>query len=272
MGWQQPPRQPKRSKAPWFVGGGIGLIAIAVVVVVLIVTNSATPSQQSDAAGPSSSTRTTTAAPKPVPGAPLPCPGNEKFYCVPGITDVTKQVQPGMQAAGYTCGPAGSSSDSSDDSANLFCENPTGATASRQTKVTFESADNKPTNTTLGQIAVYGMADEWNSSTDLGPDAFALERQGFDATVAILLPQGTKVRQDLDAWLTANATACSNSKATSVDGPTAHVDGYIITCQYPTPLSISGDKGTASNYEGAINLDVNPYAFLDTDTNQPGGG
>lgn len=269
QGWQQPPAPRRRSKTPWLVTGA-ALVVVAAIVVVLVIANNNKPVPNNSAAGPAP-THPTTAAPKPQPGVPIPCQGDEKFYCVPGITDVTRQVQPAMQAQGYTCGPASAMPDAIDHSVNLFCENTTDPKAMRQIKVDFAADDEKATNLVLGKIDVSGMADTWES-TDLSQDAWAQEKQGFDAVTAIVFPQAPKVRQDLDNWLATNAATCgSGGQPMAGDAPTAHVDGYIISCQRPSPVSISGNKGTNTNYEGVINLDVNPYAFLDTDGNQPPG-
>ena len=265
LGWQQTPPRKKRSKAPWLITGSVLLLVVAVFLVLGLTKKTPVPN---NAAAPTATT-TTTAPPKPQPGQPIPCQGDEKFYCVPGITDVTRQVQPGMQAQGYTCGPAASMADAIDHSVNLFCENTTDPKASRQIKIDFAADDEKATNLVLGKVDVSGMADTWES-TDLSQDAWTQERQGFDVATAVVFAQAPKVRQDFDAWLTTNAAACSSGKnaaPTSGTEPTAHVDGYIITCQPPSPVSISGDKGTNTNYEGVINLDVNPYAFLDNGGN-----
>ena len=274
QGWQQPPQPKKRSKAPWLISGASALVVIAIVVVLVIANNNKpVPNAATNAANAAASRTTTTAPAKPQPGVPIPCQGDEKFYCVPGITNVPQQVQPGMQAQGYTCGPASVMADAIDHSVNLFCENTTDPKAMRQIKIDFAADDEKATNLVLGKIDVSGMADTWEA-TDLSQDAWTQEKQGFDTMIAIVLPQAPKVRQDLDAWLTSNAAPCSSGKNVQPGAdtePTAHVDGYIITCQPPSPVSITGDKGTNTNYEGVINLEVNPYAFLDTDTNQPPG-
>jgi hypothetical protein len=260
-GWQQaPPPPPKRSTTPWLIGGAAAVVVVVVLAVLLVQSTKAQPELSASWTGPAiqeTDAPTTPARPK-IAGAPATCATNAKFGCMPDITDVGAQVTPQLRAKGFSCHQP--TEQDSDPTANLSCETQLTSANQRQMSVNFEAPDLRTDDPDLADFEVYGTAAEWGATTDLSADSWSQEKQVFDDVLSIVFAQDSQLRQELDNWADTHVPECGTSKPTASTIPAQDVDGYTITCQAPVPISVSGSKGTYTNFHGGLDVQVDQFA------------